>query len=233
MKDLVIFGAGGWAREVYGIVSAINADKSSYRFLGFLDSKLELKNTTMLGQPVLGDETWLEGRKDISVIVGIGNTLARKRIAELLETNYQVTFPTLIHPQAYIGPEVSIGEGSVLHVKSVATVNLKLGRHAILNVSSVISHENNIADYVSIHPNSSISGAVTIEEGVELGTCCSVIHDITIGRWSVVGAGSTVIRNIEPFTVNVGVPTRAVKVLSGHDLYPRAEVLPRQVNEPS
>ncbi len=233
MKDFVIYGAGGWAREVFGILSALNSDKESYRFHGFLDSKPELVGTSLFGYPILGNSCWLEGRKNFAIIVGIGNTLARKRMVELLKENYQPYFPILVHPQAHIGPYVSIGEGSVLHAKSVATVNLNLGKHAILNVGAVISHENEIADYVSIHPNSSVAGAVKIREGAELGTCSSVIHGIEIGKWSVIGAGSTVIRNIEPFSVNVGVPTRTVKFLSEHDLYPDKTVLPlpKQAND--
>jgi len=36
MKDITIFGAGGFGREVKTIIDAINKSEPSYNFIGFL-----------------------------------------------------------------------------------------------------------------------------------------------------------------------------------------------------
>jgi galactoside O-acetyltransferase len=54
-------------------------------------------------------------------------------------------------------------------------------------------------------------GYVTIGEHAFLGTNVVVHPDVTIGEGAVVGSGSLVTRDVEPWTVNVGTPARAIK----------------------
>lgn len=51
---------------------------------------------------------------------------------------------------------------------------------------------------------------VVIEDEVWLGAGVIVLKGVRIGQGAVVGAGSVVTKNIEPFTIAVGVPARVV-----------------------
>ncbi len=52
---------------------------------------------------------------------------------------------------------------------------------------------------------------IHISQDVWIGAKVSVLSEVNIGAGSIVGAGSTVTRNIEPFSVCVGSPSRKIK----------------------
>lgn len=45
MKDIAIFGAGGFGREVACLIKRINKIKPQWNFIGFFDDNEELKGT--------------------------------------------------------------------------------------------------------------------------------------------------------------------------------------------
>ena len=54
MKNIAIFGAGGFGREVKTIIDSINSkNPNTYNFLGFYDPGL-VTGTSADGSPVLG-----------------------------------------------------------------------------------------------------------------------------------------------------------------------------------
>ena len=71
MKDLVIFGAGGHARETHQLLLDINADDTTWNVLGFLDGDRGRHDSAVHGMPVLGDEGWISGRPEVAVTVAI------------------------------------------------------------------------------------------------------------------------------------------------------------------
>jgi len=68
------------------------------------------------------------------------------------------------------------------------------------------------------------SGRIILERHSCIGANCVVLPGVTIGEGATIGACSLVTKNIEPWTVNVGVPTRVIKMRN------RDEVL-RRVRE--
>ena len=67
------------------------------------------------------------------------------------------------------------------------------------------------------NPNKNInkvgaSGAITIiEEDVWIGADVRILSGVKIGRGSVIGASSLVLKDIEPYSINVGVPAKKIK----------------------
>lgn len=59
-------------------------------------------------------------------------------------------------------------------------------------------------------PENAKSAAVTIEDDVWIGFNAMILKGVTIGRGAVVGAGSVVTKNVDPFTIVVGNPPRVV-----------------------
>ena len=54
MKDLIIFGASGFGREVAWAVERINKKEPTWNLLGFMDDKEEIQDSIINGYPVLG-----------------------------------------------------------------------------------------------------------------------------------------------------------------------------------
>jgi sugar O-acyltransferase (sialic acid O-acetyltransferase NeuD family) len=211
MTDLVIFGAGGHARETHQLVLDINADTPTWNLLGFLDGDSGRHGTEVHGMPVLGDEGWVAGRSEVAVSVAIGSTASKRRVVRGLSEAGCSRFATLVHPGAWVGRGVEIGEGSMICACNVVTTDIQIGCHVILNVGCTVSHDSVIGDYVTLAPGVTISGTVSVGEGCDLGAGSTVIQGVRIGHWSIVGAGAVVVRDLEPDVTAVGVPAAPIK----------------------
>ena len=54
-------------------------------------------------------------------------------------------------------------------------------------------------------------GRVTIENDVWIGGKVTILQGVTIHEGAVVGAGSIVVKDVPPWTINVGNPAREIK----------------------
>jgi acetyltransferase-like isoleucine patch superfamily enzyme len=55
---------------------------------------------------------------------------------------------------------------------------------------------------------------ITIESNVYIGGNCTIYPGVTIGHHSIVGPNSAVTKNVEPYTMVGGVPSRKIKNLN-------------------
>ena len=59
---------------------------------------------------------------------------------------------------------------------------------------------------------------VTIEDGCWIGGCSVILPGITIGKYSVIGAGSVVTKNIPPMCIAAGNPCRVIRKITDEDV---------------
>lgn len=211
MKDLVIFGTGGFAREVLQIVDDINQNAPAWNLAGFLDEDRTKWGSQLCGLPVLSDWSWLEQHPRTVVSVAIGSSADRRKIVRTLERMGHTSFALLVHPLAWISKRVELGPGTVLDAGALVSPDARLGRHVILNNNCTVGHDTRLEDYVTVAPGASIAGEVHIGEGCDMGINCTVVQGRVIDRWSVVGAGAVVVRNLPSNVTAVGVPARVIK----------------------
>ncbi len=108
-------------------------------------------------------------------------------------------------------------QGSILQGQNVASlslpalIGLKIGKHSILNRSNHIGHDCEVGDFFSAMPGSIVSGNVTIGEKVYMGNNSSVREKIHISSDVIIGANSTVVKNIITSGTYVGVPSKFLK----------------------
>jgi hypothetical protein len=82
-RELVVIGAGGFARETVEAVRAVNAAGGCWRLAGYLDDDPVLHGTVVDGLPVLGGLGALVRLPDAAVVVCTGrpgNYVSRPRI---------------------------------------------------------------------------------------------------------------------------------------------------------
>jgi len=209
LEPIVIYGAGGFGREVLDVVEAINVNSAEYEFLGFLDDgevdgELLRRRGTRLLQGL--SEARLSGAK---YVIGIGNSEARRAIDDRLRAE-GVEAIILVHPAATVGSEVTLGPGCVLTAGVRVTTNITCGRHVDLHVNCTVGHDSVLGDYVSVFPGATISGNVTIGAGATVGTGANILPGVTIGEHAFVGAGAVVTRDVADGQTVVGSPARPI-----------------------
>lgn len=214
-KSILIFGAGGFAREVLEIIRDINAEEYVWEVRGFVvDAGIDAP-AMLKGYPVLTGVNAIAACEGAHVIVAVGSSKSRKVIVEKIRASCTNPFATLIHPRAWIGSDVKIGEGSVICAGAMLTTDINIGKHVHVNLGCTIGHDVNLRDYVSLNPRVSVSGNVDVGVGNEIGTGAVLIPNISIGEWSLIGAGSVAIKSLDPYVTAVGAPARVIKVRGG------------------
>lgn len=205
-KKVIIFGASGHARVIADIVK-----KSNDELVGFLDDNLDIQGNLIFDNKIVLGTTKEEDVKkyeDCYFIIGIGSNKVRKLIANKYPN---LKWYTAIHPNAIIGDEVLIDEGSVIMAGVIINTGTKVGKHCIVNTSVSLDHDNVLEDYVHISPGSHLAGNVKVSEETWICTGVTVINNITIAKNNVIGAGAIVIKDIEESdSTYVGIPVKKI-----------------------
>lgn len=208
MKDLVIVGAGGFARE-----TAAAALAAGWRVLGFADDDPALHGTVRSGQPVLGDIDGVISRTTAAVVVCVGNPRdyrARKRIVERLGLPEE-RYATIVHPAAEIGAASVAGPGTVLLAGTVLTADVTVGSHVAIMPQAVLTHDDVVADYATLASGVRLGGGAVIQTGAYLGAGALIREGVTVGAWSLVGMGSIVLQDIPSEQIWAGTPARLLR----------------------
>lgn len=209
---VVIIGAGGFAREVLDIFDDCNDAGNRYEVLGYVvESAYGSPGTIINEKPILGGMDWLESHhRDVHAICGVGAPELRLCLVSEA-TKRGARFCSVLHPSVRISRRNIIGTGVVIAAGSILTNRIRIGNHVQVNLDCTIGHDAVLGDFVTVAPGTHISGNVTISTGCNIGTGVNLIDRLAVGEWSVIGAGSTVIKDVPPNATVVGVPGRVVK----------------------
>ena len=213
MKDIIIIGAGGFARETRFLLEDINFHQPTYRFLGYVVSDVDILSDTDSKDEVVGNLSWIrEYGKSLKYAIGIGNPDHRLTIGKLLTAEFPNTEPvTLIHPNlVYDRSSCRIGKGVIICANCVLTVNVHIHDFAMLNLACTVGHEAVIGEGVVMNPTVNVSGGVIIGDRVLIGTGAQILQYLTIGSDSKVGAGACVRKDVEPGDIVAGVPAKSI-----------------------
>lgn len=218
MRDLVIVGAGGFARET----AAAAAAAGTWRILGFADDDPALHGTSRSGVPVLGGVDIVSDLPGAGVVVCVGNPrnyVARRRIVERLGLPEE-RYATVVHPAAEIGAGSVVGPGSVLLAGVVLTADVTVGSHVAVMPQAVLTHDDRVGDHVTVASGVRLGGAAVLETGAYVGAGALVREGVTVGAWSLVGMGSVVLRDVPPGEVWAGSPARFLRSAKLEELTP-------------
>lgn len=211
MDRLVIIGAGGFGREVYAAIEDTNRVKQQWDVIGFLDVDAHMLDRFPHYPSILGDDHALRNLGSPNVVCAVGNPKTRKQIVQRLDY-LQARWATIIHPDARIGPGVSIGKGCILCAGAMVTADAHLGNHVHINCRTTIGHDTRIGDYCTLSPHIVVCGHASLEEGCFLGSNATILPSVRIGAWATVGAGTVAVRNVAAGRTVFGVPAKEIYV---------------------
>jgi len=206
---LTLFRYRGLGREVAGLIEDINRQDPTWNILGFVDDNQALHGAVIDDYPVLGGLDWLK-EQSLSVVMGIGNPLARKIVIEKLNGSLN-DYPVLVHPSALILRRARLGKGTIVCAGNIVSLGVAVGEHSFINLSCTVGHDVIIDAYCVLMPGVNVSGNVRLEECVSVGTGAAIIQGITVGERTVIGAGAVVVRDLPADCTAVGSPAKPIK----------------------
>ncbi len=208
MKDIAIYGAGGFGREVACLIKRINEKEPTWNLIGFFDDNISLKDTrNEYGTVLCGINELNSWEKDLDIVMFIGSPKVLKRIVDNIRIE-RVDFPNLIAPDVIFMDKanVTMGKGNIICTGCLISCNAKIGNFNCLNDFVSIGHDTNIGDFNAFMTATRISGMVLIGQFNYFGVNSCVLQGIKIGNETTVAAGSAVMRRTKDGYTFIGVP---------------------------
>lgn len=218
MRDIVIIGAGGFGKETAQLIRDINMDKKTWNLLGYIDETAAKHGALIHDTTVLGSFDWFDQKQTnkLWAVCALGNPKDKFNLIKKASV-YHLNYANLIHPDAKLSKYSDLGFGCIICCNSFISVDTKIGNHVCINPGCGIGHDTIVKDYSSLYWDVTLSGNVCIHEGCEIGSKAIVIQKKTVGKWSIIGAGAVIIRDLPEYCTAVGVPGKVIKY-SDHDL---------------
>lgn len=214
MKDIAVFGAGGFGREVANIIRRINGalETPEWNFIGFFDDNKDLKGTRNEYGEILGGMQELnEYDGPLSIAIGVGSPGAVRAIVGNIK-NENVDFPNLLDPTVLIADEnnYELGKGNVFCANCIVSIAVKVGDFNSFNNCTVLGHDDVVGSYNSFMPNVNISGGVKIGDGNFFGVKSTVLQYLKIGDNTKIGGMALILRNTKDGCLYMGIPGKKV-----------------------
>lgn len=203
---LLIFGAGGQARELIDLVRDL---AEPLNILGLIDRNEDNVGKTINGVQVFRSVSEAPSVEHIVGVIGSGLIPLRDRMLEEMLAG-GVAPVALVHPSAVVAPTVFLGAGAIVAAQSVVMNSACLGSNCLINVACSIGHDCTIGDAAVLSPGVRLGGAVEIGEAAFIGIGASVLPGLRVGERAVVGAGAVVNQDVAPGATVAGVPARPV-----------------------
>ena len=131
MKQLVLLGAGGFAKTLADIAGQLG----TYDKIIFLDDNPSASDT----YGVCADYLKFKNA-DTAMYPAFGSNEVRLKWLDIL-TRENIPLASFIHPTAYVSPTAQLGPATVILPQAVVNSHCRLERGCIVNCGAVIDHD--------------------------------------------------------------------------------------------
>lgn len=208
MKNkLIIYGT------VFGVsVYDLAQNYCNWDVIGFFDDTLPIGTTIINDLVTLDPEKVFSLKENINVVIAVSKPSLKEKLINNIVSKYDnISFPTLISPNALISKNAIIGSGCIISHFDVIDTGVILLDNILLDVRVTIGHGTKIGKFSTISASSHISGNVTIGERCFCGSMSFVMEKKKIGDNVVVAAGSTVFTDVQSDVTVMGNPAAILK----------------------
>ncbi|MCI4084586.1 hypothetical protein MRQ86_30590 [Streptomyces sp. MMS21 TC-5] len=176
-EDLLIVGAGGFARETAQAVRDVAAADGArgraprWRLAGHLDDDPALHGREVDGVPVRGGCDLVHELPAARVVVCVGSPrdyAVRARLVRRLGLPVD-RYATVVHPTAAVSASSVLGAGSVLLAHCVLTAAVRVGSHVAVMPQVVLTHDDTVEDFATLASGVRLGGGVRVGRGAYVG----------------------------------------------------------------
>lgn len=210
MNDILVYGAGGYGREVACLIKKINYSKNQWNFIGYIDDDPNLKGLKIDYGIIHGGVDELNNwTKPVSIVIAIANPILLEKVVSRI-TNKNISFPTIIDPETSFldFDSFKIGKGNIIGYGCRFSINVEIGDFNIIINASTFGHDVVIGNYNVLFPETRLSGLVKVGNQNFFGMRTAVLQGYSIGNNTRIGAGSFVMRNTKDNFLYNGNPAR-------------------------
>ncbi len=208
MKNLIIIGASGFAREVFDLANFIYKEDPSFRVKGFLSDGPS--NIEEMGYPpVLSKVADYEIQSDDIFFCAIGKVNDRKKTVKIIQAKGG-KFINLIHPTVILSPSVKLGIGIAIKAFCSLSSDVAVGDFTFLQSSVILGHDVKIGSYCQVNSFSFFAGHSCVKDNCTINAGARLIQNVVIEENSIVGMGSVVLKRVKSGTTVFGNPAKKI-----------------------
>jgi sugar O-acyltransferase (sialic acid O-acetyltransferase NeuD family) len=192
MKDIAIYGAGGFGREIACLIKQINQVEPQWNMVGFFDDDDQARENRY--GKILGDLKKLnEWDKPLSVVLAIATPSYLESLA-LRIINPLVEFPNIIAPNVNIFDKnaFAIGKGNLIFFGCRLSCDVTIGDFNLFNGAVSLGHDVKMGNFNVLQPSTRISGDCVVGNLNFFGVQSIVLQGAKIGNNTRVGTLSVV-----------------------------------------
>jgi sugar O-acyltransferase (sialic acid O-acetyltransferase NeuD family) len=195
VRDVVVFGTGDYGRIARRYLERDGGcTVRAFTVHGTYRDRDELEGVPVLPFEELADRH-PPGTVDVLVAAGFSkvNAVRAAIFEECRSAGYG--FVTYVSSQAFVWPDVPIGENSFVFEANVVQPGVTIGRNTVLWSGNHVGHDSTIGDHCFIASHAVISGNCTIGDSCFIGVNATLRDGVTVAPRCVIGAGAIVLRD--------------------------------------
>ena len=193
MKNIIIVGAGGLAKDLYSYISIEN---KNIALTGILVDNIDDYKKSAFSAKYLGKLSEYEPKENDYFLIAIGENPGRKKVLEMFKKK-KSKFYTLIHPSAIVHPSAMIEEGVIIGPFCVIGSNAHIGSNSFINKFSNIGHDVKLGENCIMYPYSMIGGNAVVGSNTILSTRSTIAPKLNIGNNCTISAHTFIRKNLE------------------------------------
>ncbi len=209
MKQLIIIGAGGFGRELFGVAREALGYGTEFVIKGFLDDNQHALDDFSGYPPILGTLNDYTLTPDDVFVTALGNVKTREACATALAAR-GAKFQAIVHATTYLGPNTIVSPGAFIANHAVLTADVVVGPHACIFPHAAIGHDCRLGAYSHVYATAVLGGGVQLGERAVVYPGANLVPRLTIGAEATVGIGAAVVADVPAHTTVFGNPARPI-----------------------
>lgn len=196
MQKIIIYGAGGFGREIACLINSINKQNMKWDLVGFIDDGLPVGQSNRFGKVLGGLDLLNDYPEKIALVFSIAEPEILRKLTGKI-TNSNVWYPNLIAPDVkFHDPDsFSFGFGNIIFFSCRISCDVEIGNFNLLNSLVSLGHDVKLGDRNVLNPAVRISGESIVGNDNFFGLHSIVLQRLRIGNGTRIGVSSVVMRN--------------------------------------
>ncbi|MGQ0708808.1 MAG: NeuD/PglB/VioB family sugar acetyltransferase [Rhodoferax sp.] len=210
MKDLYIYCAGGFGKEVMDVARRLNSSGQRWEEIHFVDDSCT--ESSKYGSKVFSLDYLLSTGALVrgEVVIANGEPAVREKLANRLiavgaALGVVTDVSTLIADSAVLEP------GTVVTPLCSISSDSRLMRNVSVNTMSIVGHDVEVGENSVISSMVNIGGACKIGKNCYIGMGALIKESLVIGDNVIIGMGSVVYNDIPDGVIALGNPARPMR----------------------
>lgn len=210
-KAVVLFGDGHWAEYVAYILE----NDSENQVAGFTLDGAHMRSDKVFDRPAVAFENIgsVFPPSQFKLLIAAGfveqNKLRADRYLEAKALGYD--FVSYVSSKASVWANTKIGENVTIHENAIVQPFCRIGDDSHILSGANISHHSYIGNHCFVAGSVAIGGGCRIGDFCFLGMNSTIKNDVSITSRVTVGAGATVVHDLDVPGTYVGSPARLMQ----------------------